>query len=291
MSGEAYVNDWRTTLTADPGSGGNTLAVADTAPVELRGKLTVFRVCDTDGVSNVEFIRALVPLDGSSPFTLASRAWESPSRFPAIAHAVGSLVIPVLSQGVLDGRTFVPYFSPEMAGYLTANYDLGSWGSQTNGQVPDGQAFSVRVPAPHPMTVSNVVFRVHTGGSSITTFRVSLHGSDGILIARSANLNTAVTSSGTRVIAPLIPESGKSLVQVGGSTKADFLRVMYQTIGGIGPTLMFSAGADVAAQDSEFTGLGHRVLQYVTTSDPCTDLTAAGLTPDGNGRFFWTALT
>jgi hypothetical protein len=189
----------------------------------------------------------------------------------------------------LPDSVFVPYFAPEMAGYLTANYDLGSWGTQGNGQVPDGQAFSVRVPAPRKISVTNAIFRVHTGGSGITTFRVSLHGSDGQIIARSANLSTVVASSGVRVVAPLTAESGKSLANLGGASRTDFLRVLYQTIGGTGPTLMMAVGADVAAQQSEFTGLGHRVLQFVTTSDPLTDLSSGS--PDGNGRFFWTALS
>lgn len=98
---DALINDWKTTLTASLSSSGTSISVAATAPTELRSKTVVLRVSDTDGVGHAEFIRATIPSNGASPWTVA-RGVESSDRFPAVAHASGSIVVPVLTVGIIN---------------------------------------------------------------------------------------------------------------------------------------------------------------------------------------------
>jgi hypothetical protein len=101
---ERVANDFATTLAVSLSSSANSVVLSAPPPSELVASGDTFRLRIEDAVSeqpagtNVEFV-TVTNVSGSTLTIL--RSSESSSRFPAVAHAQGSIVTHVLTAGAL----------------------------------------------------------------------------------------------------------------------------------------------------------------------------------------------
>lgn len=193
-----------TTTTADPGTGGSTLAVTNRSPFPQAGQFTILvQNAENDKTNREIMIVTAGTGAGAGSFTVTRGADGGPA---AVAHPIGSYVAYVLTGGgILRIAHRLP--DPSDQSLLTWSGDsIGAFDSSTATLV-SGTLQIVKVPLPFAMTISNVVYAVTNAGVTLTSAQnfVGIYDKAGTRQALSADQSAIWTSTGLKTTAMTAP--------------------------------------------------------------------------------------
>lgn len=299
---ERLANDFQTTV----GAGGITnvatsLPVSAAAPAALRNAAGLaadftIRVEDADGSgkpagTSVEFMRVTSSgAAGISPWTV-TRQSEDSARFPAVAHAAGSIVSAVYTAGTMQATldmAAVPDWSAAMEGLLVHTFDPTS--SVTNVSGGSGEVFLVRCPCPQEISPVNQCIQIHTAGSGLTLARLGVYKADGTKLGHTGDLSSAFTTTGFKSAA-LIADAG--LTKIGGASPIDNLLLAIVQIGTTPARFFAKNGMDTNMANANLSGLGLRFMKGTGFTDLPTSaqVTTANFPVDASNRLAWMGLS
>lgn len=199
--GEKFTNAAQTTTTADPGSGGTTLAVTDGSTFPATGNFRV-KVENEIMVCTARTGNSLTVVRGQEGTT-------------GVAHAVGVLVDHVLTAE--SQRRYVPEYviQPRHHGLVAWSHDPTM--CDTDGQLSAGVLFLSKLFIPETVTLANLLAVVNVIGATLTANQNvgAVYNSAGTKIGDTANQATAWTSLGLKTMA-LTVVGGQSLTIAGG---------------------------------------------------------------------------
>lgn len=187
-------------------------------------------------------------------------------------------VVDDLSPGLLAPADF---------GLKAMSYDPGR--VEAAGTLATGNVRLIRIPVPRTITVASLVIYIGTAGAALTAgqSRAGIYTSAGVLIAQTADMSTAWTTVGEKVMA-LTVVSGQSLT-LSGSPTAYVFGAVY-SVGTTPPAFGRPAlGLDAALMNRGRTGFAVRAGSHgtATTTLPAT-LTAGTITQSNS--WLWMGL-
>lgn len=275
-----------TTTTADPGTGGTSLAVTSRTLFPQAGQFTIVVQDSETSKTNREIMLVTGGTGaGAGSFTV-TRGQEGTA---GVAHAIGSYVAQVLTAASLL-RIAHRLPDPSDQSLLTWTGDsVGAFDSATATLV-SGTLQIMHVPLAFPMTISNVVYAVTVVGATLTSNQnfVGIYDSAGTRQALSADQSAIWTSTGLKTTAMTSTWTPAS------TGMAAFCWIVWLSVGTTPPRFAIlnntaNAGA-IAAINAGTTTANTRVGRNAAaqTSLPATITLGSNV---NNGVSIWAALS
>jgi hypothetical protein len=242
--------------------------------------------------TNVEFMRVQGSgAAGASPWTV-QRASEDATRFPAVAHAAGSIITQVESAGALRALMHDALLGggqmSSLHDYLVMTGD--TWEVDGTGDIlSSGVQGHVRASLLKEITVATLTSWLTATPTTCTLFKMGIIDSAGVLRGRTADLSAATGTLGAKSGA-VTAEAGQSLTLT-PTNSDDFFLIPFLFIGTGTPRWARRRSGLASISIVNQATRGDRMRAWQTAGGQ-TDITGQTLTSTGRseGNHLWLAV-